>query len=230
MAKLFGVKEDQLKSEFVQRNLFEKGEVVKKPNSATDSYWQRDNLAKGIYSRTVDYIVNTINKLLSYSLKVYGEGNNIGVLDAFGYENNGSAESNSFETLCVNATNEQLQFYFNQSIFKWEWEEYIQEGILTDIDPRKGETSRPTLDMILARSDQCHAILFCMSVLWLQFRSACKSKGSMRRVFIRRAEWPDRLFLTFRKKLKAKKTQAEKKTHANLRKTQANHHHQSANQ
>lgn len=70
----------------------------------------------------------------------------IGLLDIFGFEN---FPSNSFEQLCINVANEQIQYYFNQHIFTWEQQEYMVEGIPVDLV--EFSDNRPVLDMLLSR-------------------------------------------------------------------------------
>ncbi|GMI94274.1 MYOSIN XI E [Hibiscus trionum] len=98
-------------------------EVIKRsldPQSATVS---RDGLAKTIYSRLFDWLVDKINNSI-------GQDPNskflIGVLDIYGFE---SFKANSFEQFCINFTNEKLQQHFNQHVFKMEQEEYTKEKI-----------------------------------------------------------------------------------------------------
>ncbi|KAH7440883.1 hypothetical protein KP509_03G015200 [Ceratopteris richardii] len=83
----------------------------------------RDALAKTVYSRLFDWLVDKINRSV-------GQDSNsttrIGVLDIYGFE---CFKNNSFEQFCINLANEKLQQHFNQHVFKMEQEEYTREEI-----------------------------------------------------------------------------------------------------
>ncbi|WCJ20549.1 myosin-like protein XIF [Euphorbia peplus] len=90
------------------------------PDAATLS---RDALAKTVYSRLFDWIVDKINNSIGQDPSAKSI---IGVLDIYGFE---SFKVNSFEQLCINLTNEKLQQHFNQHVFKMEQEEYTRDEI-----------------------------------------------------------------------------------------------------
>ncbi|KAF3939701.1 Myosin-11 [Dactylella cylindrospora] len=100
-----------------------------------------DALSKGIYERAFGSLVARINQ----SLERRGEESGfIGVLDIAGFE---IFESNSFEQLCINYTNEKLQQFFNHHMFVLEQEEYARERIewkFIDF----GHDLQPTIDLI----------------------------------------------------------------------------------
>uniref|UniRef100_F6HZH4 Myosin-11 n=1 Tax=Vitis vinifera TaxID=29760 RepID=F6HZH4_VITVI len=98
-------------------------EVIKRSLDPLGAAVSRDGLAKTIYSRLFDWLVNKINFSIGQDPN---SKSTIGVLDIYGFE---SFKTNSFEQFCINFTNEKLQQHFNQHVFKMEQEEYSKEGI-----------------------------------------------------------------------------------------------------
>jgi myosin-7 len=108
------------------RTLFTSGETVTSTLAEHQSVDVRDAFVKGIYGRLFIWIVDKINAAIYKPKEPAAYRKSIGVLDIFGFEN---FESNSFEQLCINFANENLQQFFVQHIFKLEQEEYNHETI-----------------------------------------------------------------------------------------------------
>ncbi|TKS67229.1 Myosin-IIIb [Collichthys lucidus] len=95
------------------------GETIIRTNTVDKAADVRDAMSKALYGRLFSWIVNRINSLLQPDMNICAaeSGMNVGILDIFGFEN---FKKNSFEQLCINIANEQIQFYFNQHIFALE--------------------------------------------------------------------------------------------------------------
>ncbi|XP_024154418.1 unconventional myosin-Vb [Oryzias melastigma] len=141
--KLLGVELQQMEHWLCHRKLVTASETYVKSMAAKQAVNARDALAKHIYARLFDWIVEHINKALQTSSKQHSF---IGVLDIYGFE---TFEVNSFEQFCINYANEKLQQQFNSHVFKLEQEEYMKEQIpWTLID---FHDNQPCIDLIEAR-------------------------------------------------------------------------------
>ncbi|KAJ3673289.1 hypothetical protein LUZ60_006663 [Juncus effusus] len=122
-AELLMCDEKLLVDSLCQRVIVTPDGNITKPLDPDSAALTRDTLAKTVYSRLFDWLVDKINNSIGQDPDAK---HIIGVLDIYGFE---SFKINSFEQLCINLTNEKLQQHFNQHVFKMEQEEYTKEEI-----------------------------------------------------------------------------------------------------
>ncbi|KAJ4823434.1 hypothetical protein Tsubulata_039524 [Turnera subulata] len=122
-AELLKCDAKSLEDALIKRVMVTPEEIITRTLDPVAALASRDALAKTVYSRLFDWLVDKINNSI-------GQDPNskslIGVLDIYGFE---SFKFNSFEQFCINFTNEKLQQHFNQHVFKMEQEEYTKEEI-----------------------------------------------------------------------------------------------------
>uniref|UniRef100_A0A3P8ZN65 Uncharacterized protein n=1 Tax=Esox lucius TaxID=8010 RepID=A0A3P8ZN65_ESOLU len=123
------VSDHALEQSLTKRSFVASRESVTKPLTASQAMDGRDAFVKAIYGRLFVWVMEKINKAI---FKPPPEDSNyirqsIGLLDIFGFEN---FKQNSFEQLCINFANEQLQQFFVKHVFKLEQEEYARENII----------------------------------------------------------------------------------------------------
>ncbi|TTI30672.1 Unconventional myosin-VIIa [Bagarius yarrelli] len=114
-AKLLEVDSKDLMNCLTSRTIITRGETVSTPLSMEQALDVRDAFVK---------INAAIYKPPSHEPKAVRRS--IGLLDIFGFEN---FAVNSFEQLCINFANENLQQFFVRHVFKLEQEEYNLENI-----------------------------------------------------------------------------------------------------
>ncbi|XP_034642402.1 myosin-IIIb [Trachemys scripta elegans] len=147
-AALLSIGSEELQEALTSHCVVTRGETIIRTNTVDKAADVRDAMSKALYGRLFSWIVNRINTLLQPDKNICNAESrmNVGILDIFGFEN---FTRNSFEQLCINIANEQIQFYFNQHIFALEQMEYQNEGI--DATTVEYEDNRPLLDMFLQK-------------------------------------------------------------------------------
>lgn len=161
-SELLGVEPHALEVTLCRRQMKVKDErshaVITQIRSIAQAVDGRDALARHLYGAVFAYVMERVNNVLGVRcpdphqqmrakmeerLRVFGAQDGaakrrgrpdsalpfVGVLDIFGFE---FFESNSFEQLCINFTNELLQQYFNEVIFEHEAALYSRERVQWD--------------------------------------------------------------------------------------------------
>ncbi|XP_015251656.1 PREDICTED: unconventional myosin-XV-like [Cyprinodon variegatus] len=110
----------------------------------------RNAIAKALYTVLFDWLLEQINDWLSPAEM----DSTVGVVDIYGFED---LEVNSFEQLCINFANEQLQHFLNKTLISQEQEEYDAEQILWH--PVQLKNFHSCLDLISSRPNGILRIL-----------------------------------------------------------------------
>ena len=153
-AYLLGLNSAALNEKLVSRMMTTGGvggrsSVYNVPLNKDQAAYTRNALAKSLYSRVFDWIVEAINKVLVKTTTAVS----LGVLDIYGFEIFEVAilfvltlflgwagpelidylfpfsQKNGFEQFCINYVNEKLQQIFIELTLRAEQEEYASEGI-----------------------------------------------------------------------------------------------------
>ncbi|XP_053559039.1 unconventional myosin-If [Bombina bombina] len=125
-AYLLGIDKDRLNNKITSRKMDSKwggrSESITVTLNVEQASYTRDALAKALYARVFDFLVESINRAMQKPHEEYS----IGVLDIYGFE---IFQKNGFEQFCINFVNEKLQQIFIELTLKAEQEEYVAEGI-----------------------------------------------------------------------------------------------------
>ncbi|GAB1286410.1 Myosin-IIIb [Apodemus speciosus] len=147
-ASVLCISPEELQEALTSHCVVTRGETIVRANTVDRAEDVRDAMSKALYGRLFSWIVNRINTLLQPDKNICSAEDrmNVGILDIFGFED---FQRNSFEQLCINIANEQIQYYFNQHVFALEQMEYKNEGV--DAVLVQYEDNRPLLDMFLQK-------------------------------------------------------------------------------
>ena len=129
-----------LEQALTTKTISTKAETYVSPISVAQSRDFRDALARQLYGLLFLRLVDKANESIGYlnNLSLF-----VGVLDIFGFE---CFKTNSFEQLCINFTNERLQQFFNNFVFKLEEALYKKEEI--PWDPLDFPDNQDSVDLI----------------------------------------------------------------------------------
>ncbi|KAL0263969.1 UNVERIFIED_CONTAM: hypothetical protein PYX00_010883 [Menopon gallinae] len=131
-----GVKKEDLERILLKGCFVYKTEYLETLNSVEKARVIRDTLARNIYSRVFQHVIDLLNK----NMECNSGSRSISILDIYGFE---AFERNSFDQFCINWANERIQNEFVRRMFFDRQEFYRKQGI------EWPEVEFPTNDAVL---------------------------------------------------------------------------------
>ncbi|KAL4436230.1 hypothetical protein ABPG74_015821 [Tetrahymena malaccensis] len=131
VSSLLDINIADLKKALLYKTIVAAKEVYHKPADAVQCNHAKNTLSKALYDNLFNWLVDKLNQIIkpneeSYNTAKASNNNMIGLLDIFGFEN---FQENSFEQLCINYTNENLQQLYIQYVFKNEELIFKEDGL-----------------------------------------------------------------------------------------------------
>ncbi|KAH8240493.1 hypothetical protein KR038_007643 [Drosophila bunnanda] len=123
-AHLLHINAEGLHRALTSRTTEARAERLHTPLGIDQALDARDAFAKALYAGLFNWLVSRINSIVQKGGT--HDAHRISILDIFGFED---LAENSFEQLCINYANENLQLYFNKHVFKLEQAEYARERL-----------------------------------------------------------------------------------------------------
>lgn len=130
------IKKEDLERILLKGCFVYKTEYLETLNSIEKARVIRDTLARNIYSRVFQYVIDLLNK----NMECNSSSRTISILDIYGFE---AFERNSFDQFCINWANERIQSEFVKRMFVDRQGFYEKQGI------EWPEIDFPTNDAIL---------------------------------------------------------------------------------
>lgn len=148
VAQLLNVDEKKFVWALTNYCVIQKGTAVRRRHTREEAVMARDVMARALYGRLVDWMVNTLNYKLTYYRAVFGDKHVVSLTDMFGFE---SYQKNTLETLFVNTFNEQMTYHYGQRSFAWEMQEQEEEEI--PLQPLQYYNNKDTVDELMLKPD-----------------------------------------------------------------------------